>query len=282
MKNVQLFLNYAGHCLAKEHHAIRGGRKEDVQFHALWGLIRHPEKGWILFDTGYTRRFYQATRSFPNKIYALATKVQISESEEVLQQLKHYGVQPTEIEHIILSHFHADHTGGLCDFPKATIYCSRKAFEQVQRTSDLFAFTKGILKQQHPADLAQRVQLIEEVGSPFDDAILGQCFDLFGDKSLVLVPLPGHAAGQIGLRLRTQQQEYFLIADTCWLRRTFQEMVLPHPIVRLFFHSWSDFKNSLKKVNAFHKAHPKVCIVPTHCSTTTAPLIHNHPISDAL
>ena len=50
-------------------------------------------------------------------------------------------------------------------------------------------------------------------------------------------------------------------------------MVLPHPIVKLFFHSWRDFKASLHKIHRYHQAHPETCVVPTHCAETTHNLV---------
>ena len=79
MNEVKLYLNYAGYCYAKESHAISNGSNLHIKFHALFGLIRHPQQGWILFDTGYTRRFYASTRKFPQSIYAGITKVVVTE-----------------------------------------------------------------------------------------------------------------------------------------------------------------------------------------------------------
>lgn len=273
MKKVKLHLGYAGHCFAKENDAIQGGRKQKVPFHALWGLIEHPEEGWILYDTGYTRRFFEATRSYPNRIYAKMTKVICTEADEVASQLAKNGIQPDEVRHIIVTHFHADHVGGLKDFPKAQFYASRAALDQALTTSNLMAFTKGMLKALHPDDLQARTKVIEDICQPIADEVLGSKYDLFGDQSLFLVPLPGHAAGQMGVLLQTEKRPYFLIADACWLKKSYEEMVLPNPIVKLFFHSWSDFKQSLSAVHDYHKAHPETVIVPTHCAETTDPLI---------
>jgi glyoxylase-like metal-dependent hydrolase (beta-lactamase superfamily II) len=129
MKKVKLYLNYAGYCVAKESEVIQGGKSENVQFNALWGLIEHPEKGWILYDTGYTRRFHRATSWFPNKIYALLSPVVIDEQDEVKAQLQRAGIAPEDIQHVIVTHFHADHVGGLRDFPNATFYASRQALD---------------------------------------------------------------------------------------------------------------------------------------------------------
>ena len=146
MKKIKLSLNYAGFCFANAKHVIKGDSKKDIKFHALFGLIYHPDKSWILFDTGYTERFYDATNTYPNKIYAHATKVVVTEDCEIKNQLQQIGLSPSDIKHVIISHFHADHIGGLKDFNEATMYCSKVAYNDVLKSNDFFAFSKGLLK----------------------------------------------------------------------------------------------------------------------------------------
>jgi glyoxylase-like metal-dependent hydrolase (beta-lactamase superfamily II) len=273
MKKTKLHLNYAGFCWAKENHSLRKGENRNIKFHALWGLIEHPENGLILYDTAYTERFYEATKRFPNIIYAKITKVEINQEDEIKSQLLRNGVDPNDIKHILLTHFHADHIGGLLDFPNATIHTSRKAYNHAKKLSNKLAFSKGVLKDLLPTDMEERIAFIEETGASKEDPIFGTTYDLFHDDSLVIVPLPGHAAGQIGVKLQTEKQAYFLVADACWHEATYKNLRLPHPIVRLFFHSWSDFKATVLKLNAFHRSQPDVLLVPTHCSQTTDRLV---------
>ncbi|WP_051568319.1 MBL fold metallo-hydrolase [Crocinitomix catalasitica] len=282
MKKVKLHLNYAGHCLSNEHHAIRGGRRREIEFQALWGLIEHPEFGNVLYDTGYTSRFFEATKNYPNKIYAKITKVIINKSDEVASQLKSNNIDPKSINHVIITHFHADHVGGMKDFPNALFYCSKVALKHVMNISKSIAFSRGVLKSLLPDNLKDRVHIIEDHCTAQKDEILGKTFDLFGDDSIRIVELPGHGAGQIGVLLETQKRPYFLIADACWLKKSYQEMILPNPIVRLFFDSWKDFKNSLAKVNRYYKDNPEVVIVPTHCSESTNPLVSSKIDFDVL
>lgn len=282
MKAVKLYLGYAGYCEAKENHSIRGGANKSIKFHALFGLIQHPKQGWILYDTGYTKRFYECTKHYPNKIYAQMTKVFVTEADEIKNQLKYFGLQPADIKHIIITHFHADHVAGLKDFDAATFYCSRAAFKQYKEISAFWAFSKAILKDLIPEDFEKRLKIIEDFATPLNDEIFGQKHDLFGDNSLLIYDLPGHAAGQIGVELKTQKQHYFLIADACWNKKSYEEMVLPPSIVRLFFDSWRDFKDSIQKVNLFHKKYPAITIVPTHCSATTSALVSTNYDLNAL
>ncbi len=74
----------------------------------------------------------------------------------------------------------------------------------------------------------------------------------------------------------------FLIADASWYRKSVEKNILPNPIVRLFFHSWKDFKNSLEKIHQFYQKNPEVEIVPTHCFDTTSKLIKDKISFDVL
>jgi glyoxylase-like metal-dependent hydrolase (beta-lactamase superfamily II) len=282
MKNCKLHLNFAGYCLAKASHAIKGAPSKDIQFRALFGLIQHPEMGWVLFDTGYSRRFYNATKFFPNKLYALITKVYITENDELKMQLHQAGISANDIKHIIISHFHADHIGGLKDFKNARFYCSKIAWKQVENISNFMAFSKGILKELIPDDFLQRVQFIEDSTCLINDKILGDCWDLFADNSIITFNIPGHAAGQIGIKLQTHKQTYLLAADACWDRKAYTHNALPSPIVKLFFDSWTDYKASILKLQTYHKQHPNHIIVPSHCFTSYELLVSNQINLDVL
>ena len=127
-----------------------------------------------------------------------------------------------------------------------------------------------------------RTKIIEEIATPKPDKILGTKYDLFNDDTIHMIDLPGHGAGQMGVLLETAKKQYFLAADSVWLKKSYEEMILPNSIVRLFFHSWSDYKQSLKKVHDYHIAFPETVIVPTHCSASTDPLVTRKITMDEL
>ena len=273
MVKVKLYLGYAGYCLAKENDAMRGGDKRSIKFYALWGIIDHPEKGMILYDTGYSERFFDATKSFPNKIYALATKVHLKKDEDVKSQLVNNNIDPDDIKHVIITHFHADHVCGLKDFKNAKFYTSRKALGHVLKIPKSIAFTKAILKDLLPEDLRERCIVVEDSCEQLNDETFGYKYDLFNDSTVYIYDLPGHAAGQIGVCVETEKQSYFLISDACWLKNAYLNDQLPNPIVKLFFDSWKKYKDTIKKIKKFHKLNPKTLIVPTHCTESTMDLV---------
>ena len=273
MNNVKFFINYSGYCLANVKHVIKGEKSKLIKFNALYALISHPDKGYILFDTGYTRRFYDVTKSYPNKIYAKETKVTITKSNEVKSQLESIGIKAEEIKHIIISHFHADHIGGLKDFKNANIYCSKKSYNQVKSINNFFAFSKGILKDLIPIDIETRLKFIEDISIEKEDEIFQEKYDLFQDQTIMIYNLPGHAAGQIGILLNTLKNKYFLISDACWDIRAITNNKLPNKIVRLFFDSWQDYICSIENIKRFKKLNPEITLIPSHCSKTTDILI---------
>jgi glyoxylase-like metal-dependent hydrolase (beta-lactamase superfamily II) len=274
-EEVKLYLNNAGYCLAKERYTIEGGSDTAIKYYALFGLLYHEKSGWILFDTGYAKRFFEATRKFPFKLYSIATKVTVETYEEVKEQIRHFGLNSSDIKHIIISHFHADHIGGLKDFENASFYCSRKAYNQVININRYAGITKGILKSLIPDDFQNRVIIIENIGAPLYDDIFDLKYDLFNDKSILIYNLPGHAEGQIAIEIKTKHQKYFLIADACWHESAYKSLTLPNKIVRIFFKSWKGYKETLRKIYQYHKIYPEVKIIPSHCNKTTELLIPN-------
>mgnify|MGYP002036605545 CR=1 FL=1 len=279
---IKLHLGYSGFCFAKANHAVSGDEKKKIKFHSLYGLILHPIKGWVLFDTGYTKRFYQLTNKYPNKIYSKLTRVHVENKDEIILQLSSFGIKPSDVKHIIISHFHADHIGGLMDFKNAKYYCSQSAYEQVKTISDYFAFSKGILKGLIPNDFEDRLIFIEKTSNVLNDSIFSFKYDLFNDNSIIVYNLPGHAAGQVGIEVQTSKFKYFLVSDSCWDRRAFENFKLPSSIVRLFIDSWSDYRKTLNKINQYHNRYSEVNIIPSHCRKTTANFVNDTIQMDVL
>ena len=125
------------------------GKWRKIRFPSTVAVIEHSTAGIILFDTGYSPRFYEKTRYFPEKIYAMITPVKISEEQTALGRLKKSGLRSSDISHVILSHFHADHISGAADFDCANYHYSFKelaAFERMNRIQQVrHGFIGGLL-----------------------------------------------------------------------------------------------------------------------------------------
>lgn len=267
---VILKLFTAGFCRNSECLTIEGGTLRPVPFPAGFALIIHPQHGHLLFDTGYAQRFFTETEHFPQRFYRIVTPVTLGKQESAVQQLRKLGIEPSMIKHVILSHFHADHIAGLKDFSSANIIYKREAYDAVKGLGTLAAVKAAFLPKLLPDDLAERSQYIEQLNEIVmpDHFPFRSGFDLFGDGSLIAVDLPGHAAGQIGLFLKTSKQQVFLCADAVWSSKAIRENRLPHPLTRLILNNYEAFVSTFGKLRSLHQQYPQITIIPSHCQAS--------------
>ncbi|MBU3742727.1 MAG: MBL fold metallo-hydrolase [Candidatus Kapabacteria bacterium] len=244
------------------------------RFDATWLAIRHPTLGVVLFDTGYSEHVAAAAATFPDRIHLWVTPMYLRPEEAATARLAAVGIDAAEVRHVIISHFHVDHIGGIRDFPQATFYATAAAFDQAQRLRGLAAVRRGILRGLLPDDFDQRVRLLEDCCTMRRDPSSGLVMyhDMLGQQDFVPVLLPGHARGMVGLLVPSHN--LLFAADASWSGDTFQRGVLPRQVVRLFFDSWSAFIDTQQKLRLFSAAHPQVEILFTHCPETMRRTAH--------
>ena len=102
-----------------------------------------------------------------------------------------------------------DHIGGAAFFPKARFILTKTVFKTYQhaKLKDL------IFKEFLPQDFESRLEVVEpqQVQEAF---LYRKTVDLFGDGSIYLASVDGHAAGQACLFL--PDYHLFIGADLCW------------------------------------------------------------------
>ncbi len=254
-KEVKLKLLDTGYCLNFEKMVARDGQMKVKRFYAMVGLIEHPIFGSILFDTGYSAHVKKLCKRFPYFMYSLITPVKFG----------HCFQKPEEVKHVILSHFHPDHIGGVKDFPQAKIYCSKKAYEESKKLSYFRQLKEIFFNKLLPIDFDSRMQDIQcnEIDIPFYPFTKG--FDIFRDGSIIAVFLPGHARGQIGIFLKTSTQVVFLCADACFQTSNIQNLEYPHFLARAAIDNYPAFLDTLQQIHLLKKNHPEIEIIPSHC-----------------
>lgn len=272
-RTVNLHVLRAGWCRHLECMADRGARLASAQFPALCGLIRHPDAGWILYDTGYSEHFFNATQAFPERLYRTAVPVQLPAQEQLPAQLRTLGISPDDIHTVIVSHFHSDHIAGLKDFPKAAFIALDADHKHIQslRGHRWRATLGGHLPGLLPFDFAARLRLADAcppVQLPAWMAQFGQGLDLLGDGSLIGVPLPGHSEGQLGLFIPDAQgRPVFLVADACWSAPACRAARLPaSPALWFASHHAGQYRQTYEHLGALLRREPAVAVLPSHCT----------------
>lgn len=262
--NVECTILDTGYCTAHEAMMLRGGGLQTLECHALVALIKHPQHGWGLWDTGYAPRMLDETTHLPFSLYRRATPLFIQPHQAVAAQLPRFGITADDIQWIVLSHFHADHVAGLRDFPHARIIATAEGYADVRWRDGLSALKRGFLPTLLPADFEQRADLIVDFrDAPF--GVLGATHDLFGDGSLRLVAMPGHARGQIGMVVQTAERLILLAADGAWLRQAIRQQRPPSRLTTLLVDDYAAVGTTLQRLHAISQAYPDLVIMPTHC-----------------
>jgi len=258
-----------GYCLAHESTMIQGGQRKKVACHALVALLQHPTHGWILWDTGYAPHMLTATARFPHRFYRWATPLRLDPTLAVSSQLPRFGLQPTDIGTIIISHFHADHIAGSRDFPTARFIVSTAAYTHIKDCRGIAALRRGHIPSLLPPDFAERCTLLAPFSGPALP-FLGPSHDLFGDGTMCLVALPGHARGQIGLFARSNHGDYFFVADGAWLTQSIHENRPPSRVTDFIVDDPAAVRRTVANLHHFAQAQPQWRLVPTHCPAAFA------------
>ena len=268
MVKVSVTIMSAGYCLQNQSVALSGYPSRQIKFPALFALIEHPTAGLILYDTGYAPRFYQHTRRFPYKLYALLTPVFVTEGESAVTQLQARGIVPKDVDTVIVSHFHGDHVCGLHDFPTSKFVYFEESHTAVRAKRGLSAVRAAFLPGLLPDDISARSRAIPlascaEIGdmiSPFTHGV-----DLFGDGSVIGIHLPGHAVGQMGLLLQTESSPVFLVADACWHSDAYRLHVPPSRLGKFIQADAPAYMSTLDQLHLLHQRSPALPMLPSHC-----------------
>jgi glyoxylase-like metal-dependent hydrolase (beta-lactamase superfamily II) len=172
--------------------------------------------GLILVDTGLGTVTVRNPAEFPGIFYTMALSFRIREGEEAISRVKSLGYHATDVKHIILTHLHMDHVGGLGDFPDAEVHVTRQGYNTMNEQAGKFMsfFHSGAFKH------SPKWQFNELDEKPF----LGfpQSLDLFGDGNVVMVGTPGHTAGHIGVAITLKNEIFLHLGDAALFEDQFR------------------------------------------------------------
>jgi glyoxylase-like metal-dependent hydrolase (beta-lactamase superfamily II) len=163
-------------------------------------LVETDADGLVLVETGFGLGDIEHPReSLENDFLAFAEPV-LDPEETAIRQVARLGFSPADVRHIVLTHLHRDHTGGLPDFPHAKIHLHEAEYQAVTDPSaehhqhSLDRFMKA-----HHAH-GPRWAPSQPGGSWFGTDDAAKLEGLPDD--ILLIPLPGHTPGHSGVAVR--------------------------------------------------------------------------------
>ncbi|MEN1679577.1 MAG: MBL fold metallo-hydrolase [Planctomycetota bacterium] len=187
------------------------------RFYAVFVSFRHPTAGPCLIDAGYGPSVWQASRRLPARAHRWATPLALPPTGSPRGVLQQAGVDPASINRVFVSHFHVDHIGGLREFEGVPLVARPAALDELRRLPEGQQVHNGFLAGLVPDDFDTRCDAIDENAFAANDELGGLAsLDYFGDGSLLLVDLPGHAVGHTGYVFNTNKGRVFYVVDATW------------------------------------------------------------------
>jgi glyoxylase-like metal-dependent hydrolase (beta-lactamase superfamily II) len=191
--------------------------KGGLQRESFWvpvavAVIRHPRHGVVLVDAGLSReqthpfRYYSVRKGGLNSGIWRDSGNRIAAEGDLVEQLARLGIAPGDVAHVVLTHLHEDHVGEVGRFPGATVHVSQLEWDDRARVSYQPSFA-GVAHWDHFA---------------FDSGAFGPFAasrDLFGDRSVVLLPTPGHSMGHSVVLVQLEEASTLIAGDALYTLR---------------------------------------------------------------
>ncbi|EJD06990.1 Metallo-hydrolase/oxidoreductase [Fomitiporia mediterranea MF3/22] len=189
-------------------------------------------------------------------------------NKDVVASLQDGGIEPDDVNVIVLSHIHADHVGNPAKFKKARFLVgndSRGLFESGYPVDPKSFFDSRLLPKDRTDYFDPHGEDWKPIG-PFERA-----FDYFNDGSLYFIDAPGHLPGHINLLARTSSDGawIYLAADSAhdWrlVRGQAEIAVSHHPVygVRCAHTDVEAAKDTIRRIGEVMRF-PRVRVLLAH------------------
>ena len=178
----------------------------------------------------------------------------------VRQQLQEAGMALPGL--VVLSHSHWDHASGIQDFPDARVAVATAELAAIRQPSN----GPGGTWASQIATSGIRWETLDF--QPRSHRGYASSLDLFGDGSVVLVPMPGHTPGSVGLFLRVSSgREFFFVGDVAWTTAAIQAGAPKFWAASLLVDGHArQVLDSVAHVRDLMKRWPEMVVVPAHDS----------------
>jgi len=178
----------------------------EVRFPCYSVLIDHPE-GKFIFDTGFDKEHVEAVLPFEKPMQ--------TDEQTIPGALKIIGMEPSEISHVINSHYHFDHCGGNKHLTNARTLC-HKAELEAAREPQVF---EGLGYSDTTFDVA------DDIYTPTYELLEG---DVEIAKGVHLIETPGHTTGHYSMLVELNgRQPMLFTADACYTQQNMDMNCIP-------------------------------------------------------
>lgn len=159
-------------------------------------LVHHPEGGSILIDAGNSANFDAELEPYEGgtKRWLATFPGALAPKKPLGALLSELGVSPATLTAVVPTHAHLDHIGGALDLPALPVWVTQEEAALIERGRR--TVTDEVVPA-HAEALADQLEPLVFAEQPYE--IFDRHADLFGDGSVVVVPMPGHTVGSVGV-----------------------------------------------------------------------------------
>lgn len=212
-------------------------------------ILVDTNEGPVLVDTGLGLHDHESPTRLV-KLFRFLMGIPFAPQETIIRQLQKMKISPTDIKHIVMTHLHFDHAGGLPDFPWAAIHLHKREFKAREKPKtwlEKFAYDK--------ADFAHEPKwsVYEQTTEKWFD------FDAIAlpfEPKMYLIPLFGHTSGHCGVAIEDGEGWIFQAGDSIPTNAEFG--LTPGWLNRLVIGS------HVARIKAFSHNHPDVKVLAGH------------------
>jgi glyoxylase-like metal-dependent hydrolase (beta-lactamase superfamily II) len=234
-------------------------RAERLGSHCLAFVVRHPRAGTFLIDTGFHPDARADRRGDFGWRMALMFSGLRPAAEPFDEQLRAAGVEPAEVERVVMTHLHVDHTSGVRLLPNARFTVTRPEWDAATASS---AAGRGYVAHHLPGE--DRVDHVDFAADGTPLGPFGATIDWLGDGTVRLISTPGHTHGHMSVLLRTARLgEVLVVGDAAYTVRSIDERLVP----LLMGGGEGAYRRSLAELKDFADEHPDAIVVPSHDPT---------------
>jgi glyoxylase-like metal-dependent hydrolase (beta-lactamase superfamily II) len=218
-------------------------------------LVEHPAAGRVLVDTGFHPSIVVSPHEAFGRIAGRVIKdVKVEPEQLVSSRLRALGIQPAEVDVVVMTHLHSDHASGIAEYPESMFVVSAVEWEAAGAGGRM----RGYWGRQFDHAFDWRKVDFESPDAE-SYATFGRALDLFGDGSVRVVSTPGHTPGHMSVVLRLREREALLTGDAAYTRRTIEETALPYRM-----EDEHRFRRSLREIQLYERERPDALVICGH------------------
>jgi len=161
----------------------------------IYCLLVETSLGLVLIDTGFGTQDYK-NPSWKMRFFLSWMGTPRDLDETAISQVQSLGYKPENVNHIIQTHMHIDHAGGLPDFPWADVHIYETEYQAIlkPRGAMEFAYIKNHWK--HGPNWVRHQE-------PITDWFGFEAIPVLNtpEADFLFIPLPGHTRGHCGVAI---------------------------------------------------------------------------------